>query len=197
MREQTLWEDRYLEYYKDTDSEYHHTTFPYLSALITLRFSDADMDILDYEIEQYCKASKALRILEEKEAKLMREKNDFEKKFLDYDNETGGLIDQYNTQREYINNYRRRESSEIIFSEGILFEERSIEEIEEDQKVIRKKVAKKFPDLNLEALCEKYSKLNDYVSRQTLMEKILHQKTIKSRSLMDIIEQLDYLSTVI
>lgn len=196
LREVSSWDDEYKDYY-DTDSKYHLTTFPYLSALITLRTSDADMDVIDSEIEQYCKASKALRTLEEKEAKLIRERDDFEKKFLEYDNETGGLIDRYNTQHEYIDNYRRRESGENIFWEGLLHEERTIEEIEEDQKAIREEIATKFPDLDLEALCEKYTELSEYDFASGLTSEILRQKTIKSRTLMDIIEQLNNLSTVL
>lgn len=194
LREVSSWYDEYKDYY-DADSKYHRTTFPYLSALISLRCSDIDMDIIDSEIEQYCKASKALRTLEEKTAKLNREIEDLDNKILDYDKETGGLIKQYITQHKNIDIYRRMESGENIFG-GYPFEERTLEEIEEDQKNIREKVAMELPDLNLEALCEKYTELNDFDLINGIKSEIMRQKTIKSRTLMDIIEHLNYISTV-
>ena len=111
------------------------------------------------------------------------------KKFFDYNEKTGGLLERYYNQFDRIDDLKEALINEDYF---VGYDDRTIEELEEDQRVIENKAAMIYPAFDIHAFCENFKQSGDRVMECT--EKIEHNKTMKARILMNIIETLDDIS---
>ena len=85
---------------------------------------------------------------------------------------------------------------EILINENYFMdsyeEDRTIEELEEDQRGIENKTAMMIPAFDINIFCKNFKQSSERIIE--CIEKTEHNKTMKARILMNIIETLDDIS---
>lgn len=164
----------------------------YTSALLSSH-CPISVDALEYNIEYYCKTTKELRETESRLDEVNGRKDELERMFQKYNKKTNGLMEIYYDQHDRIdsiNRYNNGENIYIDYSE----DDRTIEELKKDQNDLSKKISSILHIPDIKSFIENFLQAgNDYFECLCQIEKL---KNHKARVLMEIIEILDYLSTL-
>lgn len=166
----------------------------YISALLS-ETSPHGFESFENDLEYYCKASRQLRETELLYNKSIERKDKMEEQYNMFDRKTNGLLREYRSVFELINDKIQNLDDEYFYlSEdfSVNYGDLSIEEIIEKQSELEEKIIKILHMPKVKEFVEEYIKVqNECMHYFSLTETL---KNRKARAFMNIIETLDNLS---